>query len=69
MSSDDALREEILRLKAEGLSIRQIAKRLGLSRMMVQRTIAAAIEPADDDEDDDELMERLTATDVPVRPC
>jgi hypothetical protein len=47
VTTDDALCVEVLRLHAEGLSIRAIAKRVGRSRMTVQRILAAAAE--DDD--------------------
>ena len=40
---NDGVSDEVCRLyDAEGYSIRAIAKRLGLSRMKVHRTIAAA---------------------------
>jgi hypothetical protein len=56
-TGDDELRDEVLRLSAdaddgEGPSIRAIAKRLGLSRMKVQRILAAA---ADDDDEESGL--------------
>ncbi len=49
MSSED----EVLRLRGEGLSIRAIAERLGLSKSRVGRIVAAAELADDEDEDDD----------------
>ena len=61
MTSSDEL-AEVLRLSGDGLSIRAIAKRVGWSRMSVQRAVVAAAEAeAELDDDLDDLdLDRLS---------
>lgn len=66
-SSDDLA--EVLRLSGDELSIRAIAKRVGWSRMRVQRAIAAEAKPEAEDGDlDARELALLDATDTGQEP-
>jgi hypothetical protein len=54
MTSADPEVDDVHRLHREGLSIRAIADRLGLSRMKVHRTLTAVPDDWDDDEGDED---------------